>query len=416
MRLQLKKSKPNPEGMSRLRRIGAFFAGLLLFTLLAVGAFAAEGRYRDQLEGVEKQIYDSLLENLENREESFTCTFEPAVRYEDEKQAQTQMQSATFRAYEAFYRDHPEIFWVSKNGGISVSPQMAVLADGCTLTSIQLTTKFNDSGSIGQKQQQLEAAVSSLLAQATGSDYERLCFIHDALTENCAYDMQAKSSPAQNPDAYEAYGALVNGSAVCEGYSKAMKLLCDRMGIPCVLVGGNAGGEAHMWNYVQLDGAYYLLDATFDDPVGGSPTRDYFLKGSATVSDHKPGGGFLQGFNSNFTDPSLSEQDYQPGASSSSSGGTGDSSVQPRSCRVRYSASHGGSYEVSFGGSIGPVDNGQLIESGTIVSVRALPKDGYELEEIRVEMGDREITEKQRSEIYFKVTEDCKITVSFRIR
>ena len=403
--------------MSRLKRISALCMGLLVFVLLAAGTFAAkEGRYRDQLEGAEKQIYSCLLENLENREDSFTCTFDPELRYEDEKQAQSQMQSATFRAYEAFYRDHPEIFWVSKNGGISVSPEIAVSAGGCTMKSITLTTSFNDEGRIGQKQQELEAAVSSLLSQAAGSDYERLAFIHDALVEKCAYDMQAKTNPAQNPDAYEAYGALVSGSAVCEGYSKAMKLLCDRIGIPCVLVGGSAGGEAHMWNYVQLDGGYYLLDATFDDPVGGSPTRDYFLKGADSTADHQPGGGFLQGFNSNFTDPALAQSDYQPGASSASGGTQGGSSEQLKSCRVRYSGSHGGSYEVSFGGSVGPVDNGQSVESGSVVSVRALPRDDYELEEIRVEMGDRVITETNRSEIYFKVTDDCQITVSFRIR
>ena len=123
-----------------------------------------------------------------------------------------------------------------------------------------------------------------------------------------------------------------------------------------------------MWNYVRLDGAYYLLDATFDDPVGGSPTKDYFLKGSASSSEHRPGGGFLQGFQSNFTDPALSQNDYQPGQSAASPAAE-NREEQKKSCRVRYSGSAGGSYEVAFGGSVGPVDNGQSVEGGSVVSV-----------------------------------------------
>lgn len=402
--------------MGRLKRISALVAGLLAFVLLAAVVSAAhEDSYRSQLDGDEMQIYDGLLENLERQAKSFSCTFSPPLQYQDEKEAQAGVQSISFRAYEAFYRDHPEIFWVDKDGGMSIQPDMSQSAGGYTVRGITVTTKLNDESRITQKQQELESAVASLLAQATGSDYERLVYVHDALVEKCAYSMQAKADPARYPDAYEAYGALVSGSAVCEGYSKAMKLLCDRMGIPCVLVGGNANGEAHMWNYVRLDGAYYLLDATFDDPVGGSPTKDYFLKGSASSSEHRPGGGFLQGFQSNFTDPALSQNDYQPGQSAASPAAE-NREEQKKSCRVRYSGSAGGSYEVAFGGSVGPVDNGQSVEGGSVVSVWALPAEGYALEEIRVEMGGQVITETNKNEIYVKVTDDCQISVQFSAR
>ena len=194
-----------------------------------------------------------------------------------------------------------------------------------------------------------------------------------------------------------------------------MKMACDRMGIPCVLIGGNANGEAHMWNYVQLDGGWYLLDATFDDPVGGSPTRDYFLKGSAsTASSHQPGGGFLQGFNSKLVDPTLSEQDYKPGQKASSSGKKA-SSEEAATHQVTFTSSGGGSYEVKLSGSTtGGIDNGQRIEDGAVLAVTALPREGYVLDEIYIDFGNKYISETEKKRVLFKVTDDCTITVTFK--
>ena len=74
-----------------------------------------------------------------------------------------------------------------------------------------------------------------------------------------------------------------------------MKVLCDKAEIPCVLVSGMAKnsldgtGEAHMWNYVQLDGKWYGVDVTWNDPTGGTgavsgyENEDWLLLGSNTV-------------------------------------------------------------------------------------------------------------------------------------
>lgn len=398
-----------------MKRIPALFTGLLLFILLSAGAFAASAGYRSQLDAAEAGIYDALLENIENREGSFTYAFSPFLEFDESDEAQKELQRMTFRAYEAFYRDHPEIFWVDKNGGISVRPELSMSGGYCRASGIAITTTFTEEGSIAQKQQELEGALSTLLGQAGGSEYERLAAVHDYLVSHCDYNMKAKAGASRYPDAYEAYGALVDGSAVCEGYAKAMKMACDRMGIPCVLIGGNANGEAHMWNYVQLDGGWYLLDATFDDPVGGSPTRDYFLKGSAsTASSHQPGGGFLQGFNSKLVDPTLSEQDYKPGQKASSSGKKA-SSEEAATHQVTFTSSGGGSYEVKLSGSTtGGIDNGQRIEDGAVLAVTALPREGYVLDEIYIDFGNKYISETEKKRVLFKVTDDCTITVTFK--
>ena len=83
---------------------------------------------------------------------------------------------------------------------------------------------------------------------------------------------------------------------VCEGYSKAFKLICDRVGIPCILDTGvailNANhSEYHMWNRIQIDGVWYGMDCTWDDPVvagkngviSGYESEKFMLVGDETV-------------------------------------------------------------------------------------------------------------------------------------
>lgn len=122
-------------------------------------------------------------------------------------------------------------------------------------------------------------------AEALGSDYEKVKFFHDCLVSGCEYS-------SETPDAYRAYGALCGGRAVCEGYAKAFELICQYAEIPCLPVGGSAtdtdgNSQLHMWNKVLLDGEWYNVDCTWDDPVGGESfgvRYDYFLLSDREIS------------------------------------------------------------------------------------------------------------------------------------
>ena len=91
--------------------------------------------------------------------------------------------------------------------------------------------------------------------------------LHDQLIRRCSYSEQYTL-----PEKGTAYGAIVEGSAACEGYSRAMQLLLDLQGIPCYIVTGEASNISgfsggHAWNKVQIEGEWYQLDATWNDPV-----------------------------------------------------------------------------------------------------------------------------------------------------
>lgn len=108
-------------------------------------------------------------------------------------------------------------------------------------------------------------------------DFEKLEYFHDTVITSCVYD-------ENGADCYTAYGCLVDGRAVCEGYTKALLMLCERADIGCIPVVGQGfeEGEAlpHIWNKVLIDGQWYGMDLTWDDPVSqmgdGYLRYDYF--------------------------------------------------------------------------------------------------------------------------------------------
>lgn len=399
------------------KRISAFiFIVSVLFILsLTVWAAGSAWAYRSQLSEQEAVIYDTMSDNFQNGKSSFTYTFPEAMEFESVQQAQSQIREMFFRAYEAFYRDHPQIFWIAKSN-ITISPQGVQEGNKIKIPSAGVSVDFSNITDLSEKQQTLENKVQQILQSAGNSDLEKVRTFHDYLTQNCQYDESAVQNPRNYPLSYESFGALVYGNAVCEGYSKAFKLLCDRAGIPCVLVGGNAGGESHMWNYVQLDGAWYLVDATFDDPVGGDPRYTYFLKGTASTTEYNNEGSFTKNFDPHLTDPTLSQSDYDLSAAPQTPVVVSDESANDNQgpCQINYNRRiANGSVSVQYTYSSGSLDNGQMVPYGIVLRVVAFPKEGYSLDSISVDMGG-EVKTYDKNVAYVTVTSDCDVSAAFK--
>ncbi|SHI95542.1 Transglutaminase-like superfamily protein [Thermoclostridium caenicola] len=163
--------------------------------------------------------------------------------------------------------------------------------EGCRYRSDgQLTLRYSKSrdevlSAVQATSQRADEIIAAIIEPGM-TDFEKELAIHDYIVNNCRYDIENQRKGSTPPEAYTAYGVLVNGSAVCEGYAKAMKLLLDRVNIRSLVVVGYSKGNAHAWNMVCLDGQYYHVDTTWDDPVmaGGSQvlTHVYF-----NLADHE---------------------------------------------------------------------------------------------------------------------------------
>ncbi|HZJ77639.1 MAG TPA: transglutaminase domain-containing protein [Clostridia bacterium] len=153
------------------------------------------------------------------------------------------------------------------------NPMLIQLDRSCNIVSIGKESFFTTEYVLSQeeyisKTSEIQEAVDSILSTMPEnlSDYEKELYIHNEIIKRCSYKND------NNPDESTVYGALVNGYAACEGYSKSAKLLLDMCGIEAFVLAGksiNSKGdvEGHMWNVVNINGDYYHLDLTWDDPV-----------------------------------------------------------------------------------------------------------------------------------------------------
>lgn len=115
---------------------------------------------------------------------------------------------------------------------------------------------------------------------AQADQYQKELFLHDAFLKGIKY--------SEGSDSANAYGSLVNGRAMCGGYTLGLKLLFDMTGLKSMPVAGNvvSDGETvkHMWLAVSVNGEWYFTDPTWDDPVsdgGRQNTRHAYFNVSA---------------------------------------------------------------------------------------------------------------------------------------
>jgi len=168
-------------------------------------------------------------------------------------------------AYYAFLSDNAEVFWM---------PNTYILATVKKMGKQQLAIAFSCSDGEHQNkytvskarrdacEKKLNSAVNRIIKKALSlkGDYAKELFFNDYLCDNVTYTEKGKYVSS-------AYGAIVLNTALCEGYSRAFKLLCNRVGIECDLVVGESNGEGHMWNRVNIDKKHSYVDVTWNDSV-----------------------------------------------------------------------------------------------------------------------------------------------------
>ena len=162
--------------------------------------------------------------------------------------------------FDWFFR-HPELFYLDSGY------ECSCFIDGAG-NKIVTEVRFGYSkGYTREDQAVYNAAVEQALRSVPEglSQVETVAAFHDWLAARCAYDYDFEET------SWDAYGALVNGKAVCQGYSQALIQLLQRRGIDTAYVSSEETN--HGWIQVLVDGEWYHVDVTLDDPAvsyGGS--------------------------------------------------------------------------------------------------------------------------------------------------
>ena len=131
-----------------------------------------------------------------------------------------------------------------------------------------------DAAAINEMQKSIDAVADKLVAEANGKSttFEKLKVFHDYLVLNSTFELKDEITN-YNATIYNAFGSgEPQGNIQCAGYAKAMQYLCDKAGIVSMVVTGETNqGQSHAWNVIDIDGKWYNLDATWDDPILNTP-------------------------------------------------------------------------------------------------------------------------------------------------
>ena len=261
--------------------------------------------FYDQLDDYSKTIYKALEANKEQMKTGTAqielgTSFSSLLEQEDgEKLLGEYYQSAV----ESYLYDNPDVFYITANK-LYLNIETITKRNKKTYNVYINNGKhpnyfaddFTSEEQVRQAIEEVEQVKNQIVANKTGNTYTDIKMVHDYIINNVEYD-----TTISQPYIYNLYGTLVKHKSVCEGYAESFKYLLDALEIPCIIVIGeatNSSGETenHAWNYVQINGEWYAVDTTWDDPViigNGKISNEskykYFLRGSSRMSqEHVP--------------------------------------------------------------------------------------------------------------------------------
>ncbi len=266
--------------------VSIILAFVLIFSLAQVPTFAytsvaeTDRYYRNEMAkkvsyGYYVECYDIMVSAIKNHQEEAIF---------DTTESRLTVDNASW-LLDTMLLDHPEIFYLDNKLAFKTltdedgNKYVVGMALYYTMTADEVTAANN---AIANK---TSTIISGIKKGAT--DFEIELYLHDYLTENVTYTLAGKHI-------YDMYGALIDGKAVCEGYSEAYKYLLNLCGIKSILITGQVNNsstgqkEGHQWNLVELGGNYYHVDTTWDDQDENGTWHAYFnVTDSKIQIDHE---------------------------------------------------------------------------------------------------------------------------------
>lgn len=261
--------------------------------------------FYDQLDQNRKSIYlafDQMAKTgIKGNKVPFTLDLSHQ-NFSSEQSRKSYIDQCIYDAEFAVALDHPELITLyinlfdpsNDNDDPSDDPiQLSdYVLDGQTLSSAVYYT--DDCEMYTKEEQELKTKAESVFETIDIDQPEAVVAkeIHDTLIQNVTYDQAAAEKSDQLPLdlAYTAYGSLVNGKAVCDGYALGYEYLCNLAHIESTVVFGGVGSisnpnsqlqrktlAGHVWNEAKLSGEWYEVDTTWDDfNAKGVPDYTYY--------------------------------------------------------------------------------------------------------------------------------------------
>lgn len=222
-----------------------------------------EINYRLALNNNERKIYDEIITHMKNFDTEFTLELS-GLRKDETYSSFKKINDVI----QAICMDHPEII---QYGGSSFSKrkgdETVTIGISYVMTKEEYKERINE----------IKLIIEETKKQTKNmSEYEKTKYVYDYLGNKNNY---GNPSDINGQSAYSAFSPTL--SPVCAGYAKASQILFQNIGINSLLIFGDAKynlfiGDAHAWNNVQIDGAYYLYDVTYSSN-GKGRTEEFYI-------------------------------------------------------------------------------------------------------------------------------------------
>ena len=206
--------------------------------------------FYQQLNGLDQKVYDEIVNGLNQGNLRIAVSSFGSVK----------------KVAVDIFNNYPQYFWIASR----VRAMRSLLK-----TVVQFDQSYSVSD-IRKYQNQIKELMQKFISENINdhqTDYDKVLILHDYLKNSIEYDHQAAAHVNDQTNryvsAYNIVGALIKHKCVCDGFAKAMKYLCDQIGIECYVVNGIGSNVQdsgpHAWNIVNIDGCYQHVDVTWDN-------------------------------------------------------------------------------------------------------------------------------------------------------
>lgn len=224
-----------------------------------------EFEYWDLLSGQGMMFYDALWNfEFQSSDECSTNLY----HFDESEKLNLEMLE---EAFEYFYNDHPEYeiidFQVISRGIFSGDNQYE---------NIGIYSRMNNEEFL-ERTSKMNSEIREVVRQVNleSNEVEKYRIIHDWIIQNVQYDFGYYNyvifgiDDEYSPNCTNAYGAIVEKRAVCDGLADAFKYICQKCDLECISVSGKIDNKIsedylHKWNIVKINEKWYLVDCTFD--------------------------------------------------------------------------------------------------------------------------------------------------------
>jgi len=245
--------------------------------------------FYDQLNDDEKKIYDILRSKSSQNPPEYEIDVKITGITTDLQTYYYDMYNRLEKVFTVLAYENPDLWWI---GDIALCAYQGDENNSLVFTFFIISEEsnfysiINQIPSINKEISEEGNKIINYIKQiGLTTEYSILRYIHDYLITKNVYKLDNSLMHIRT-----LYGGLVEGMCVCEGYAEAFQYLANFFNINCII----ARSSSHEWNFVELNGKWYVLDVTYDDPTipgmdissgkNGNLQLDYFLTGTEHVS------------------------------------------------------------------------------------------------------------------------------------